>query len=109
MTTTNIKTAAVNGIKRVAENSLMGTALTAKGIASVFNAIEERSFNTAVSVRAGRKDISQEQAAVELSESYKHTLENIDSKYERLKGIFSRKQNSNVEEVPAKIWEPKIV
>lgn len=102
-------TAVANNTRRATESGLMAMAATSNVIARVFNKVEHKSLNKAIDLRSTRKNIRKGAAAQELLDSHKATLENIDLKYAKLKGIFSPKEKQ-VDEVPAgKVWEPKIV
>lgn len=109
MNASTMKTATVNTVKKAAEKSLLGTAILSHGIAKVFNTIEEKSFDNAVMLRANRKEISPDVAAAEITQSYNATLENIDLKYAKLKGILSQKKIQQEKTEGVKNWEPKIV
>lgn len=108
MRATAIKATVCNTANQVTESSLMAISATSNVMSRLFSKAEESSFNKAVTIRAHRKGIRQEQSAQELSDIHKHTLENIDSKYAKLKGLFPTKQKQS-DTVPAgKVWEPKI-
>lgn len=108
MNATAIKTTVSNGINQVTESSLMGISATSNIMSRLFSKVEEQSFNKAVTLRSTRKQIRPEAAAYELGESHKHTLENIDLKYAKLKGIFSPKQKQEDRVPDGKVWESKI-
>ena len=100
--------ATANGSRYVAERSLMITAITAKAIEQIANKVQQVAFDKAVPLRATRKDIPQEMAAIELSKQLEYSLED---KMSKLKAKVSKKSQETIvsTEETEVLWSPKIV